>query len=449
MSSTMLDPTFGSGGGVLVAVPGATAMAVAVDHQNRVIAAGHTAGDGDRPPSVAVTRLTPDGRLDRTFGDAGVTLMPSWLGGRCATLSAQPGGQLLLTISLEGHQPRSLIVGIDEQGHIDPSIGPRTNQPDGSPHPPGFHPLALTNTVTGAFLAAGSLRSPTAPAADTFALARYRPDGEPDEGFGIHGLATTEFAGRHYDVSALLEDAHGGIVVVGCVRHQHSVSTVILRYHQNGRLDGGFGHQGMVHEDLPTGDTASAAQLIPATGHIVIVGSRRVGSRTLPNVTAYHADGAPDPTFAALTQSAILNTGLGGAFQTAVVASPTQLTLAGHLSRQQTQNPTAVGVVRLNHDGALIPSFGVGGVVITPLAGRDISATSAAIDTEQRLVVTARTGQQDGLVVLRYIRARTSADPASPAPYKNAATIADEQQSLMQQIQHAHRQATEINRGIY
>ena len=127
-----LDPSF-SGDGKLTTDFGGladNAYAVAIDPQDRIVAAGqgYTGVDFD----FALARYTPDGSLDPTFSS----------GGKVTTDFGESDGARSVTIGSRG---RIVAVGSSSR-HL-----------------------------------------------DSFALARYRPDGSLDRSFGRYGKARTRF----------------------------------------------------------------------------------------------------------------------------------------------------------------------------------------------------------------------------------------------------------------
>ena len=72
-----IDPTFGHHGDVLLSFGQhyAQGSAIAIDERGRIVLAGTTGTDINNATSVAVARLRPGGKLDRSFSKDG---MATW-----------------------------------------------------------------------------------------------------------------------------------------------------------------------------------------------------------------------------------------------------------------------------------------------------------------------------------------------------------------------------------
>jgi uncharacterized delta-60 repeat protein len=112
-SDGSLDPSFGEGG-VFRFNPTPNddlALAVAIDEGGRVVLAGYTETGGG--VDTVILRLTPDGRLDPSFGSGGVTIASLAAGGDDAEgLALQPDG-------------KAVVVGFAEQAGGDELLAAR------------------------------------------------------------------------------------------------------------------------------------------------------------------------------------------------------------------------------------------------------------------------------------------------------------------------------------
>lgn len=139
----------------------------------------------------------PGGRLDRSFGTAGVVATP------------------------EGQSPSAAFV-------------------DG-----------VASWVDGATVVVGIATGPAGNG--VFAVARYRADGRPDPGFGSGGAATTDFRLGGDDLAqGVAVTPQGKIVVVGDAANfgDSRYSWAIAEYDANGSLDPAFGNGGLVTSDF-------------------------------------------------------------------------------------------------------------------------------------------------------------------------------------------------------
>jgi uncharacterized delta-60 repeat protein len=115
------------------------------------------------------------------------------------------------------------------------------------------------------------------PYTSCFVLARYRPDGSLDPGFGEGGIARTPFglvrAARAFDVSIA---ADGRIVAAGFVQKggdaQDSSHFAVARYLPDGRLDPSFSCDGRATVDFGYGNGVAYAVAHQRGGRIVVAG---------------------------------------------------------------------------------------------------------------------------------------------------------------------------------
>lgn len=178
-----LDPAF-SGNGIATVFPGsATAEAVAVDGQDRVVVAGHTYGAG---VDIAVARLRWNGSLDGTFGGDGRVRID--LGAKEYALDVATAGD-----------GKVVVVGYRE-----------------------------TRT------------------AETWFVMRLRANGSRDGTFGGDGIVFTDFGRPFEQANAVAIQPNGTIVVGGSAAHGIHENWAIARYSSGGALDDTFGGDGRV-----------------------------------------------------------------------------------------------------------------------------------------------------------------------------------------------------------
>jgi uncharacterized delta-60 repeat protein len=298
-----LDASFGIGGTLTNHVPGMNGQiaALALQPDGRIVAAGFTRGtDGT---DIAAARYEPDGHLDPSFGQGGIVTTDLGGSDEAAALTLQPDGKILVagcTRCLSGTS-RSALVRYSGDGSVDPTFGDHgtvvTDFPEQSDAA-----SAISILPNGKILAAGfaALQGPGFGPDTDFSLVRFLPDGRPDPTFGQHGQVATDFGQRENDAaSSLLTLADGKILAAGYA-YVGSKTFALIRYRADGNIDQTFGANGMTTTDFGGGDgyaqgaTASGLALQP-DGKIVVVGVQRQQmdfalARYLPN-------GLPDLTF--------------------------------------------------------------------------------------------------------------------------------------------------------
>jgi uncharacterized delta-60 repeat protein len=317
-----LDPSFGTGGEVLIAGNNAgPAFAVAIQTDGKILAAApdslkltvfrfKTNGSLDTSfgsngaatiqaagrlfaPASGGIRLQPDGRilvaterivarllangqLDSTFGSNGIA--PTVGGNSVALL---PTGEILIgngNVTSQYASNGSLITTFGVNG-----------QTAGFPFDGEGGFVVATNMNVTKIIAAGSLTtSPSLTFAQTvsgFLLVRYNKDGTVDNSFGTHGGVATPFPGNILaQAFAVALQGNGDIVAAG----QTALTDVdaipgpsdfgLVRYNPNGSVDTTFGHNGFVSTSFGASEAFANTVLIQIDGKIVAVGNSNSGT---------------------------------------------------------------------------------------------------------------------------------------------------------------------------
>jgi uncharacterized delta-60 repeat protein len=204
-----LDPSFGNGGTLTTPFPtgDSQALAVALDRQGRIVAAG---GVGQPGHSVfGLARYLDGGGLDPGFGDNGLVTTPLGDGAAAAeALAIQPNGRIVAAGA--DASGRFALVRYRPDGSLDGSFG------DGGivVTPIGAEAVAFgLDTRSGArIVAAGST---TTGEQTDFALAAYQPAGKLDKHFGHGGIVTTPFPGLSTRIQGVAYQSDGNLVAGG------------------------------------------------------------------------------------------------------------------------------------------------------------------------------------------------------------------------------------------
>lgn len=261
-------------------------------------------------------------------------------------------------------------------GDLDPSF-----DADGKvqTHFDGFEQAsAVVAQPDGILVAAGT--APTASSGRArFALARYRPDGLLDRGFGRKGLVRTSFGTQPAAAVALAIQTDGKLVAAGALADDSlSLDFAVVRYNPDGSLDPSFGLGGRVVTDLGSSDLLTALAVQP-DGRIVAAGHSVVSALVRDfALVRYNPDGSLDPSFG--SGGRVLT---HGAFPNALALQPDgKIVVAGVVGPP---SGGGVALIRYNPDGSLDPSFGSGGRVLTDFAKFD-GARSLVLQADGKLV---------------------------------------------------------------
>jgi uncharacterized delta-60 repeat protein len=312
-----LDTSFGVGGKVKTDfVLEDVAEAIAVDSLGRIVLAGHT------PFDFALARYLPNGQLDTTFGALGRVVTD--FGGEqdianSLALQPKPDEKLVVAGSSDGDFALArynsdgspdLSFGLSGKVVTDFSFGQDIAealllQPDGKIVATGYgditcKPLPFTYCDAGISLAT--------------ALARYMPDGSPDQSFGSEGKVIVPPENPNHpsaETFAAALQTDGKIVVAGGYD-----DFLLRRFNPDGSLDPSFGGDGTI-EDAFTKTTTARAVGIQPDGKIVAGGMTCSPCQGENNTVAadgfavsrYLTDGSKDPNFGT---SGWITTNLGG-----------------------------------------------------------------------------------------------------------------------------------------
>ena len=200
-----LDPGFGSGGLVVTGFPSgpfssnASARAIVVQRDGRIVAAGSRQTGPNAFESFALARYTSDGKLDPTFGSSGRVITSVGGGDSGAEAIAVQGDGKIVAAG------QSLRIDLDRDSR--------------------------------------------------FALARFNVDGSIDAQFGREGSVVTDFGAKNESASALALQRDGRIIAAGVSGR----SLALARYRSRGTLDPTFGSGGKVRTRVAAGSPSLRA----------------------------------------------------------------------------------------------------------------------------------------------------------------------------------------------
>ncbi|MBK7932571.1 MAG: VCBS repeat-containing protein [Acidobacteria bacterium] len=281
-------------------------------------------------------------------------------------------------------------------GDLDPAFGPvgftTTNLSPG-----GDRAHAIARQSDGKIVAAGRNNI------NGLAIVRYNPDGSLDGSFDGDGVVTL-YIGTASDGARAVAIQNDGKIVI--VTSSTSAIFTVVRLNPNGSLDTSFDGDGILTNS--TAGTPFAGAIQP-DGKIVTAGNIAPNlSSTDFSIVRLNENGSFDTTFDSdgKVSVEIGNTG----FATDDLATSIALQLDGKIVVGGQSDFTFTGrdwaVVRLNPDGALDTSFGIGGKVRTTFGGNNSNESINAIAVEASGRITAVghgvEGGPRGFAVARY-----------------------------------------------
>jgi uncharacterized delta-60 repeat protein len=248
------------------------ANAVAVQPDGKIVVAGlattgdPTLADGD----FALARYNTDGTPDRSFDGDGLVLTDVGTTKDVArAVVIRPDGRIVVAGTANGDVA---LVRYTDAGAVDMTFGDQGKRITDFGSDDFANAVALTGDghilVAGHTLGAGRNLD--------FALARYTPDGDPDTTFGI---VKTDFGGEDF-AENLTVQPDGRIVVVGRDTSATILDMAVVRYHDDGTLDTGFGTGGKVTADFHGKGEFGQDVAIQPDGKIVAAGYTANGTDT-------------------------------------------------------------------------------------------------------------------------------------------------------------------------
>ena len=265
------DDSFGDGG-VFLSETESEPLGVARAADGSLLLAGaafSASGDG----SLAVQKLTADGEPDTTFGPPGgdglaqVTFPAGNSAGQGVV--PLPDGRVLVsgtTITAASDHAFAL-ARFTREGAPDPTFG------GGS----GMVTTGVGAGVNGiaadvALAADGKIVAAGSSGPGHFAVGRWLPDGTPDAAFGSGGTVTTPILAEA-EARAVFAMPDGRVIAAGRALDSDGAVFAVARYRPDGSLDPGFGTGGTVVTRFGSGNASGVGAGITSDGKLVLGGS--------------------------------------------------------------------------------------------------------------------------------------------------------------------------------
>lgn len=294
-----LDTTFGTGGKVVTPVgtmrnDGAGALAVQAD--GRIVVAGATQS-ATTGKDFAIVRYQANGTLDPTFGTGGKVVVDfagdsdeAW------ALLIQPDGRIVVGGSANlGTASTGLdfaLLRLNADGTPDAGFG------QGGKVTTPMASFAGTDVVRalGWQVVNGQARIVAAGGEGDFAVARYTPSGTLDAAWGTNGKVTGVFGTVIGGARAMTVLDDGALVVAGQADHRFAA----LKLTPAGQPDAGFGSAGRFQLGLVPNWNEATSLARQSDGKLILGGWAMTGAGSAADFAALrlNADGSVDRGFA-------------------------------------------------------------------------------------------------------------------------------------------------------
>lgn len=276
------------------------------------------------------------------------------------------------------------------EGSLDPSFGTGGKVSTDFPGPSDDDGNGVAVQSDGKIIVAGTTN-------DTldrdFAVVRYNTNGSRDSSFGINGVVTTDFGGTQDFATCVAIQTDGKIVVAG----RSAQDFAVARYNSNGTPDALFGAGGLVTFDVSGDNDQINAIKIQTDGKIVIAGRARFGNNEFA-LMRLDSLGAPDTTFDG-DGIVTTNVGGGGDVPLALAIQTDGKIIAGGSSGDD------FAIVRYTTLGALDTSFDFDGIALTDFNGSVEEVHALLLQTDGSIVaagVTDAGGGGNNFAAARY-----------------------------------------------
>lgn len=385
------------------------AYSVLIQADGKILLAGQTFNDSN--DNLAIVRYTSAGLPDPSFSADGAVLsfLPTDAPVMYSGAALQPDGKLVVAGSVHHKVSGS-------RGNSDFALARYfpNGVPDNSFDFNGKLTTDLGNTdVATAVAVQSNGKIVVAGLSDTnIAVVRYNPNGTFDNTFNGTGKVILRL-GAAAQISAVAIQSDGKIVVAGAliterIDEQPFYDFIVLRFNTNGTPDNTFSGDGRMTTDFGANDLANDVK-IQQDGKILAVGtSAEHPFSTFFALARYNSNGTPDNTFSGDGkqvrdfQASLINEAYSVAIQ-----GDGKIIVAGDVSDV---NERHFLVARYNTNGNLDMTFNATGFLQISFLGQD-QAKSVVIQPDGKYLVGGGTvnGQQ---FALARIRPNATLDPA-------------------------------------
>ncbi len=283
-----LDSTFGTGGTVLTSFGGnlSAAFDVAVQPDDKIVAVGVAGSD------FGIARYSANGTLDPTFGSGGLVTTDFGGSDQANGIALQPDGKIVVVGPLQG---KIGVARYNTDGSLDSTFGSGGKvMTDASPSFDGAFDVAVWSGKIVVGGGTGLYRS----GASDFQVVRYNADGSLDSSFGGGGIVTTDF-GDSDNIFGIAVTAGGKITAAGGTIGASPGDFAVARYNSDGSLDSTFDGDGKTTTDFSAGsDDLGNGLVVQPDGSTTVAGIAGSGFATTAfAVVRYTSTGNLDTTF--------------------------------------------------------------------------------------------------------------------------------------------------------
>jgi uncharacterized delta-60 repeat protein len=237
-----------------------------------------------------------------------------------------------------------------------------------------------------------------------FLVARFNPNGTLDSSFGTNGKTMLDFVGMGDTAHAIGLQPDGKILLAGeATTGYDSISFGLARFNANGTLDSGFGTGGKVLVEFTDIFNRGKALVLQPDGKILLAGTvSGFNGNSNFAVVRFNANGTLDSSFGTGGKKVIDFVGLYDSANAVALQPDGKILIAGSAETADSF-PSDFGVVRLNPNGTLDSSFGVGGLTWVNFGNED-QAYALVIQSDGKILLAGpeRTSGNSNFAMVRF-----------------------------------------------
>jgi uncharacterized delta-60 repeat protein len=219
-----------------------------------------------------------------------------------------------------------------------------------------------------------------------FLVARLLDDGSRDPAFGTNGIAQVDFFGDTDRAKDIVVQTDGKLVVSGYAGTPNGTRDIaVARFNADGTLDQEFGEGGKATTEIQGSQEDARSMVLQPDGKLVLGGSitDSVGiSRQM--LIRLNADGTLDSTFGVGGRSVLELAGNDTAWIDDIAVAPDGKLVA--LGSAMVAGHMSISVVRMLPNGAIDATFGTGGTVTIDF-GSTVVGLAIAIESDSKVVI--------------------------------------------------------------
>jgi uncharacterized delta-60 repeat protein len=392
-----LDSSFGGGDGQATAkfLQGSSSAEAMALQSGGIVAAGYLDLSSTNV-AWALTRFTPSGVLDTTFGNGG-RVVTDWTPG-----DDEAWGIVVLgngKIVVAGFAGGSFAVArYTASGHLDHTFGGGDGKATADFTPNHDQAWDVVKAPGGKVVLVGQAGPSSHP---VVAVARFDSSGKLDAGFSGDGKATEDVFGGPSLAWDALARPDGSVIVTGQANGGSFDDVMVTKFTDAGHVDGSFGDTGAWEATTPDNAYANAIVRL-ASGKLMVVAA--VGDNAGGfdvGLFRFDSNGHEDDSFGT---SGLVATDFGSdEFPTDMQRAGSKLVIS--MRRIVSGQPGQMGVARMLGSGAPDAGFGDGGLATASLP--NASGEALAIQSNGRIVAAggSRKTAKDRFAVARFLAA--------------------------------------------